>query len=1002
MMGGKTTSTSDPKLAGIQVQTSTLGIPFTMGWGRNRAKCNLIWYNAFTAIPHTTTTGGGKGGSKSENTSYTYTASIILAIGEGPVTGVRTIYKDKSAFTSLAAAGLSLATGTPTQPVWGYLTSLYPAQARAYARIAYMYAQDYQLNDGAQLQNHSVELDWPTQMSGLADADPADILIDFLTNTQDGLPGWGSGLIGSLTDWSNYCRANNLLLSPLLETQVKASDFIAEITDATNSAPFWSEGLLKVAPYGDRAATGNGATWTPNLTPAYDLTENDFLENDAGPVQQQIIDQSDAYNSVQVEYLDRSNQYNVAIEPAFDDNDIALNGPRKGDVTTWHSICDADVARHAAQLLLQRTLYKRIQYTFQLPWNFVLLEPMDYVTLTTTTDELKLDHQLVRILQIDEDADGMLSMTAERVDVGTGAAALYASHSGSGYQPNYDIAPGSVSTPLLFIAPPDLLGSSGTNSQAGLNPEIWLAVASTSATWGGCQVWISSDDVSYSMVGTIQGPARYGTLTSTLASHVDPDNTNTLAVDLSASLGQLDGGTAADMNAGATLAWVDGEIISYQNATLTSAYHYSLAPLRRGLRGSTPAAHSSGTSFARLDDAIFKFGYDPTIVGDTIYVKLPSLNIFGRGLEDISGLSPYTIAISSAPGRAAFRDVKFQRSLSQPSTPTGDNPTGWSDGVPGGTEALWQIVGTKTIAGTLIGTWSTPQAISGLTPRGAYSGSATYYLDNTVSQNGGSYIAVQDNFSGHAPTGTGQANAWWDVLAAPGDPGAPAIPPSGFSATINLTSGAAVNLRTVADANGYTGLSDATITFNVPNGVTIEGLNNGLGIDTGTWPTGSYTIALTLVVQSGGIVYGGGGDGGAGGGGAGNPGGDAIYVRVPMTGGITINSGGTVKAGGGGGGGGDTTGVGGKLGGGGGGGGAPNGVGGTGDVGYVSTGTDGTDGTTSGGGAAGTPRAGAGGTFATAGTAGTSGAAGAAGYAVRKNGNTVTVSNSGTMTGTAA
>ncbi len=49
-MGGKTTSTTSPKLNGLQVQSSTLGLPISLGWGRGRMKCNLMWYGAFTAI----------------------------------------------------------------------------------------------------------------------------------------------------------------------------------------------------------------------------------------------------------------------------------------------------------------------------------------------------------------------------------------------------------------------------------------------------------------------------------------------------------------------------------------------------------------------------------------------------------------------------------------------------------------------------------------------------------------------------------------------------------------------------------------------------------------------------------------------------------------------------------------------------------------------------------------------------------------------------------------
>ncbi len=998
-MGGKSTSTSSPKINQLQVQSSTLGLPLSLGWGRGRMKCNLIWYNAFTAIPHTTKTGGGKGlGGGSKNTTYTYTASIIMGICEGGasgIQGIRTVYKDSSVLTALSQAGLSLATGAPTQPAWSYLSSKFPAQAIPYSGIAYVYAQDYDLSDSATLSNHSFEIDFATQLGGgVCDADPKDIVTDFLTNAACGVPGWAPGLIGDLTDYSLYCRANNLLLSPVLESQASAASILEEWLTATNAAAYWSEGLLKIRPYGDAAATGNGVTWTPNLTPVYDLDEDDLIASDGGAaVSIEIVDQSDAYNIVQFEFLDRANQYNVGIATAQDLDNIVTYGQRKQDPTTVHCICDAAIARRAVQLYGQRVLYTREKYGFKLPWNFALLEPTDYVTLSTSSDSLALDRVLVRITEISEDGDGLLSVTAEGVPVGIASAALYSAHSSAGYAPDTEVAPGSVSAPWLFIAPSGL---------AGLDPEIWLAAGSTSATWGGCQVWVSTDGTDYSMVGTINGPARYGTITAALPAGDDPDTTNALPVDLSGSLGQLTGVGVSDRDAGVTLSMVGDEVISFQNATLTSAYQYTLSSLRRGQRGTTSGAHAAATPFARLDDAIFKIAYDASNVGDTIHVKLPSFNIYGRGLEDLSAVTAWSIAITGAPGRAAYRDIKFRRSYAQPATPAGDDPAGWSDGIPAGIETIWSSTALKTASGTLVGIWSAPQSLSGLTPRGDYDAGSTYYLNNSVTYLGGSYVATQNDFSGHAPSGTAQANAWWDVLAAAGNPGTPATPPSAFSATIDLTSSTGINLRSMADAAGYTGNSDATVTFRVPNGVTVRGLSGGIGIDTGTWPTSSYTIALTLVVQSGGVVDGGGGDGGDGGGGYGADGGDAILVRVAMTGGITIDAGGIVRGGGGGGGGGQSTGVGAKIGGGGGGGGAPNGNGGDGADGWTTSGNPGGSGSTSGGGTGGTPGGAAGGGYATAGNDGSYGLGGAAGYAVRKNGNVVAVTNNGTMIGTAA
>jgi len=261
---------------------------------------------------------------------------------------------------------------------------------------------------------------------------------------------------------------------------------------------------------------------------------------------------------------------------------------------------------------------------------------------------------------------------------------------------------------------------------------------------------------------------------------------------------------------------------------------------------------------------------------------------------------------------------------------------------------------------------------------------------------------------------------------------------SAFNQTIQITGTGPVNLRTLANAAGYPGLNNATITFQIGSAVTITGtpgstsVNGGNTIDTGLWPSSTYAIALTLQVS--GKVYGGGGGGGYGASGsngslvpgsAGKAGGDAIYARENMT--VVVNSGGQVKSGGGGGGGGGawlrsyTDGEGQPAfdyyEGGGGGGGFANGGGGSGV-------NSGSVGTTSGGGsggagvsAGGSRVSGAGGAGGAAGASGASGAnptgsgpaswstispgaGGAAGYAVRKNGKTVTVTNNGTISGT--
>jgi Putative phage tail protein len=643
LLGGQKSS-KPPHLNNIVVQQSAYGIPLTIGWGTNRTQANLVWYNGFRAVAQKQSSGKGGG---SVTTGYSYYASVIMALGEGPITAVRTVYKDQNVYkngskTALQQAGLSLNVGSQGQATWGYLTTNYPTQALGYSRTAICYASNYPLTSGANLSNHSFEVQWATRATvnsvTIDDALLPDIVTDFLTNSIYGVPLWGSGLLADMTACRTYVTAAGLWISPVLASNRTAADCLTEWLDASNCDAVFSGGQLKIVPLGDTAITANGVTYTPNLTPSYNLTEDDFIVQNAGedPVKIGLAKQADAFNSVQIEFSDRALNYNTNTALADDMASIANYGSRREDPHTLHCICDATVASAIAQLRVQRLSNLRRSFTFNLDWRYCLLEPLDLVTLTSGD----LNQILVRINEVKENADGGLEVTAEEMLVGANHAATYTRQTTSGTIIDTSIAPGSVSAPVL-INPPRTLTNGDT--------QIWLAVSSTSASWGGCQVYTSLDGVNYQFQGTITSPARYGTLTSSLGAVADPDTTSSFGVNLSASLGSLNTATAADANGGSTLCLIDSELITYQAATLTSTYNYTLGTLlRRGQLGTTVAAHSSGAPFIRLDGGIFKYSYTANQNGKTVYVKFCSFNVYGQSTEDISTVTAYSTTLNPA------------------------------------------------------------------------------------------------------------------------------------------------------------------------------------------------------------------------------------------------------------------------------------------------------------------------------------------------------------------
>jgi hypothetical protein len=753
MGGSSTIANSETKIEALKLQSSVYGAAIPVLGGVNRIPGNLIWYGDFTATPHTSTQdqGGKGGGVKTQNTTYTYAASVLMGICQGPVGAIARVWKGKEVFEggwspaalasasetytppgsgamvytlahaatlvgmpvityplpifrmdsgdsepvplgtqpqqlangrdySLAAGvvtilgeglrgqlltiqyqwgtgapdlaplvtlGITLANGDMAQAAPAWLTSAHPTEALAYPGLAYVHAQGYSLGSGAQVDNHSFEVQGTGAYqygAALPDCNPAEFTADVMTNGR-----YGARMPAGTLDveaWRTYCRATGLLMSPLLTEQVRAGDYIDQICRLTNAAPVWSFDRLLIVPYGDTAATGNGATYTPDTTPRYDLDDDHWLQDGtADPLQWLLKAPSNRYNHLRVEFNDRSNYYSKGIAEATDDADIAVNGRRTMDTIVAPWVCDMAVARLVAQIALQRSLNISGTGTVRLPWAYCLLECMDLVTLTDVA--LGFSQQPVRITAIGEDEDGMLELEVEDWPLGSASATRYPSQVAAGFQHNYNVAPGDVDAPFIFEAPADIAGATGL--------EIYAAVRGSGAHWGGCQVWVSLDDASYRLAGVVYGPARYGTLSAAAAA-----GAATLAVQ-GLGTAQLLSGSATDAAQLATLCYVGGaapEYLAYETATLTGAGAYTLGGLVHAAYRTAADAHASGAPFARVDERMAKSGpLDPALIGSTVWFKFCSFNTYGGAQQGLADVSATAYVVTGAQYKRPPADV---------------------------------------------------------------------------------------------------------------------------------------------------------------------------------------------------------------------------------------------------------------------------------------------------------------------------------------------------------
>ena len=939
-MAGRTASSAITRYPGIQVQTSSLGVNIPVGWGTFRCKCNLVDYLDFKSTAQHA--GAGKGGAP---TGYNYAATVILAVCEGPIDAITQVWVNGKQFAhgsvgssvantgstiATTQAGLSMSLGTIGQAPWSYLVSKHPDHAIGYSGLVLAFAENYPLGASAATPNHSFEVVRTTGFAvggGYAgpDADPSLVITDFFQNTRTGVPGWNPGLLGDLSQYQDYCLAAGLLVSPVIDQQRSGADFIKELLLATNSTCVWSEGVLKFIPYGDTALSGAGKTYTPDNSPVYSLTDDDYVVAGHGaepPLQADIQDQSDAFNVVQLEYLDRVNQYNMAIALASDAANVAQYGQRRKDPTTVHCICTPAVAAVAAQLHLQRTLYIRANYRLSLGWQFALLEPGDLLELTDSG--LGLAAYPVRITQIDEDQDGVLALTCEDYPVGVHNTPLFAMQTGVGTQLNQNVDPGGVEANLLLwsqdftnavwisgaltiaaaaaanpitgavdaqkatpstaaanhrlrqqltlsaganytlsgyfqaagyrylrfslvdsvsldeiyldvdlttgaIVTPAagvlngvLVGASVTDAGGGwqrialtgqlpavttalarlfvlnapfagpstglptwtgdgtdgvllwglaltqgvdirpyaktttaiagpliFNPPtaltpagvaMWAAVAGGS-NWGGASVWVSFDGTSYEQVGQINGPARFGITTASLAAGSDPDVAHTLSVDLSPSGGVLTGAAQAVADASGTLCLVESELVAFTTATPTAGIdRYDLTTyLRRGVLGTAIAAHGVGAPFIRLDSGVFDFPYLATQAGQAVSVKFQSFNLWGNAATPLSqclayGAVPIPVG-ARPPASGAWTAAGTVLSNGGQSTPAivisghSDNPAAT------GIEFFYRQSGTSAWISAGVGSNATTQKIiTSIAPNQTYDVAVAYIVGGVLGQ----------------------------------------------------------------------------------------------------------------------------------------------------------------------------------------------------------------------------------------------------------------------------
>ena len=618
---GRTTTTRANKISEFTVNTAEYGAVVPEIIGTVRTAGNVIYYDDFTAHEHRETHKAGKGGrSKQVSITYTYTVAVILGLCEGPISGIGKVWIGKNVHNYPADdIQLTLFDGKENQQPWAYTQGKHPDKALPYPGLAYM-AGVIDLGDSGSMPSYNFEVKGRLLETGDGvDVNPAD----YIRYVLDKIGKKDMQIIG-LENYRKYCKEADLLISSPPDENAKAArEVVNEIAKLTNAYVFWSNDKLKIVPLADRPV-GN---WTPNKTVVYDLTADDFLPQTGGAlVIYKRKDSSAVYNQFPVEFINRANGYEKESVSYEFTEDIKNYGVRAASVTNAHYIYKKERAVKIAEQLARNNKYGRTQYTFKLDWSFCQLEVGDLVRLTD--ENSGIFEQVAVVSGITEGTDGCLTVTALSRAQGDYSAAKYNIHANDRPFIDYNkTAPDTV--PVIFQPPADLTAD-------GL--ELWIAAKGKADGWGGCTVYVSDHNTNYRTVGQIAGSARCGKLIN----NITKDSTDIIV----SCNDQLLSGTPQDAERKNTLCWIGGECLSYVTATLLSTGNYKLSGCIRGQYNTTPAAHSAGADFVRLDNAVLHLDFAKDDIGKKIYIKFCSYNIFGAGNQDLSEVRAYEYTLT--------------------------------------------------------------------------------------------------------------------------------------------------------------------------------------------------------------------------------------------------------------------------------------------------------------------------------------------------------------------
>ena len=568
-----------PRLSELKLQTSSYGTQIPKLFGSMRVAGSVIW--ATDLIEHRNTQSNGKG--QASTTTYSYTASLAVALSARPILGVGRIWADGQLLRGAAGdfkarTGFRLHLGDEDQSADPLIVAAEGAgQAPAHRGIAYAVFEDLELGPWG---NRIPSLTFEVQ----ADAAPV--------------------------------AAGDI---------VRALGAVAASDSTVALAGFAAQGssLAGVAEVLANAAGGwFGEGPVLRCGPGEALVLEDAGMGGGGRGNRMMAAATGVPGTLTLSHYDPARDYQIGVQRAG----RAGIGLRETRIELPAAI-DAGTARTLAEAALLRADTERTRRSVSLGWEALAVPPGARVRIAGTPGLWRVDSWKFEAMTVTLEC---VALAPETAAIGASSGRVLAAA---------DTSIGQTMVHAFELPPIDDMASSV--------PRLAIAAAGSAAGWRRAALLLSTDDgAAWQAIGGTRGVAVLGTVVSPPgpAPASIEDRRNVVEVELAHAAMQLDDADAAALDSGANLAMLGDELIQFAHAQSLGGRRWRLSGLWRGRRGTERAIGSqvAGDRFVLLDaDALALIDLPASALGGGARVLAEGVGDSGEAAAEaaIDGIS---------------------------------------------------------------------------------------------------------------------------------------------------------------------------------------------------------------------------------------------------------------------------------------------------------------------------------------------------------------------------